>query len=374
MKDPRLVKLAKNLVNYSLELKKGEKIYIEWKGEWAKALAKELVLCSSECGGVPLWFDQDEAVMRQLIKNGTEEQIKEYGLLHLDIMKKMDAFLSIRGSDNMFDMADIPQEKMDLYRKYFWLPVHAEQRVKHTRWCVMRFPNNAMAQLAETSQEAFEDFYFNVCNLDYSKMSRAMDPLVELMQSTDKVRLVSPGTDLTFSIKGIPAIKCDGKLNIPDGEIFTAPVKNSINGTITYNAPALSQGVVYNNICLTFKDGKIISAKCDGDNVKLNKIFDADEGARYVGEFAIGVNPYITKPMKDTLFDEKIYGSIHLTPGACYDNASNGNDSSVHWDLVLIQTPEYGGGEMYFDDKLVRKNGEFLHPKLAKVLSANALK
>ena len=213
------------------------------------------------------------------------------------------------------------------------------------------------------STEKFEDFYFDVCNLDYSKMGKAMENLVEYLNRTDKVHIVGPGTDLTFSIKDIPSIPCAGDANIPDGEVFTAPVKDSINGTLQYNAPAVYQGFTFENIKLTFKDGKIIEATAN-DTKRINEVFDTDEGARYVGEFAIGVNPYVVTPMKDTLFDEKIMGSFHFTPGNCYDDAPNGNHSSIHWDLVCIQTPEYGGGEMYFDDVLVRKDGRFVVKEL----------
>ena len=194
-------------------------------------------------------------------------------------------------------------------------------------------------------------------------MSKAMDKLVDLMNKTDKVRLVSKDTDISFSIKDIPAIKCAGEMNIPDGEVYTAPVKDSVNGVITYNTPSLHSGFTYENIQLTFKDGKIIKATANNTE-KINEVFDIDEGARFVGEFAIGVNPYILEPMKDTLFDEKITGSIHFTPGACYEDAPNGNDSALHWDLVLIQRPEYGGGEIYFDDVLIRKDGIFVLDEL----------
>jgi aminopeptidase len=220
-----------------------------------------------------------------------------------------------------------------------------------------------MAQLANTSTEAFEDFYFDVCNLDYAKMSEAMDPLVDLMNKTDVVQIKGPGTDLTFSIKDIPAIKCAGNYNIPDGEVFTAPVKDSVNGTITYNTPSPYQGYTFENVKLTFKDGKIVEATAN-DTDRINRIFDTDEGARYIGEFAIGVNPYILHPMQDILFDEKIDGSFHFTPGQCYDEAANGNKSAIHWDMVNIQRPDYGGGEMYFDGVLIRKDGRFVIPEL----------
>ena len=229
-----------------------------------------------------------------------------------------------------------------------------------------------MAQQAGMSTDAFEEFYFNVCNLDYSKMDRAMDALEKRLNSTDKVRIVGPGTDLTFSIKGIGSKKCSGKRNIPDGEIYTAPVKDSVNGVITYNAPSVENGFKFENVSLTFKDGKIIDTTAN-DNKKLNAILDTDEGSRYVGEFALGVNPYITKPMGDILFDEKISGSIHFTPGCCYDDCYNGNISALHWDLVLIQTKEYGGGEIYFDGELIRKDGIFVAEDLL-VLNPENLK
>ena len=220
-----------------------------------------------------------------------------------------------------------------------------------------------MAQLAGMNTEEFEDFYFDVCNLDYSKMAKAMEPLVDYMNRTDKVRITGPGTDLTFSIKDIPAVPCCGHMNIPDGEVYSAPVRESVNGKITYNTPSVLQGFTFENVCLEFENGKIVKATAN-DTERINKIFDTDEGARYVGEFAIGINPYILKPMKDTLFDEKIMGSFHFTPGSCYDDAYNGNHSAIHWDLVCIQTPECGGGSIWFDDVLIRKDGRFVLPEL----------
>jgi aminopeptidase len=204
-------------------------------------------------------------------------------------------------------------------------------------------------------------------------MSKAMDRLVKIVQKTNMVRIVGPGTDLKFSIKNIPVVKCDGTRNIPDGEVYTAPVRDSINGCISYNTPSLHDGITFEDIRFEFRNGKIVNAECN-NTAKLNEILDTDKGARYIGEFAIGVNPFILHPMKDTLFDEKIAGSIHLTPGACYDEAPNGNNSAIHWDLVLIQRKDYGGGEIYFDDKLFRKNGKFVDKKLEQAFSARALK
>ncbi|WP_432663406.1 aminopeptidase [Wukongibacter baidiensis] len=361
--DPRIQKLAENLIGYSCEVKKGERVMIECIGTSALPLAKELVKEAYKVGAQPFVEIKDQSVLRQMLLECDEEQLKFMAEYELKRMKGMDAYIGIRASDNASELGDVPSDKMGLYMEHFSRPVHSEERVNNTKWVVLRYPNSAMAQLANKSQEAFEDFYFNVCNLDYGKMSRAMDGLVELMEKTDKVHIKGKGTDLTFSIKDIPVIKCAGNNNIPDGEVFTAPVRDSVNGVLTYNCPAVYQGVTYENIKVEFKDGKIINATAN-DTERLNKVFDSDEGARYIGEFAIGVNPYITTPMKDTLFDEKIMGSFHFTPGKAYDDASNGNKSSIHWDLVCIQTPEYGGGEMYFDDVLIRKDGKFVITEL----------
>jgi aminopeptidase len=374
MKDKRHEILARQLVHYSTELKAGDVLYLEIKGKDTLELAKPIIRMATEVGAVPFWYYNDESLQRPWVLHASEGQMTAQSELHLELMKRADAYIGLRGSDNPFDLADVNGAQIERMNRLFFKPVHLDQRVKHTRWVVLRYPNNAMAQLAETSQEAFEDFYFEVCCADYAKMSKAQDKLKSLLDATDEVRLVGPGTELSFSVKGIPSIKCDGKSNIPDGEVFTAPVRDSINGTLRYNTPSLYQGVVYSGIELRFEAGKIVSASCDGDDRKLNEIFDTDQGARYIGEFAIGVNPFIRHPMKDTLFDEKIAGSIHLTPGQCYDEAPNGNTSAIHWDLVLIQREDYGGGEMYFDGKLVRKDGVFTDPELEQSFSAENLK
>ena len=371
MTDSRLEILAKNLVNYSCKVKQGEKILIETIGfelPLAKAIIKEVY----KAGGLPFVTIKNDEIKRALLNGCSEEQIKLMADFELIRMKEMDAYIGIRAGDNSNELGDVPSEKMKIYNQLFSKPVHSEQRVEHTKWVVLRYPNSSMAQMADMSTEAFEEFYFNVCNLDYSKMSKAMDNLVKVMERTDRVRITGKNTDLSFSIKGMPAIKCDGDRNIPDGEVYSAPLKTSVNGLISYNTPAKYQGFTYENITLEFKDGKIINATANNTE-KINKIFDTDDGARYVGEFSLGVNPLIEKPMKDTLFDEKIKGSIHFTPGSCYDECDNGNKSAIHWDLVFIQRPEFGGGEIWFDDVLIRKDGVFVLEEL-KCLNPEHLK
>lgn len=363
MKDVRIDKLARNLIRYSTKLQAGDNVLIEAydvPSEFVQALVRE----ARAVGANAMVLLKDNRILREIYRLGDESSMALTGELERHWMDRMQAYIGVRGADNITELSDVPQAKMNLFQKLWWTPVHGQQRVNHTRWVVLRYPTPSMAQQANMSTEAFEDFFFDVCaNLDYSRMSEAMTPLQKRMMATDRVRLVAKDTDLSFSIKGIPAIKCDGLRNIPDGEVYTSPVRDSVNGVITYNAPTIYQGVPFDNIRLEFKDGKIVKATST-NTARLNEFLDTDEGARYIGEFAIGFNPYITKPMKDILFDEKIAGSIHFTPGQAYEIADNGNRSQIHWDMVLIQTPEYGGGEIWFDDVLVRKDGMFVVDEL----------
>jgi aminopeptidase len=356
--DPRIEKLADTIVNYSCNLKKGEKALIENFGNSSLKLVQAVIREVYKAGATPFVTLRDNRISREIIKECSSAQLKFMKESDLAEMKGMDAYIGIRAHDNVNELGDMPREKIAQYMRDY-SEVITNWRVEKTKWVVLRYPNDSMAQLANTSLEAFEDFYFKVCNVDYSKMSKEMDNLVELMNKTDRVKIKGTGTDLEFSIKDIPAIKCAGEFNLPDGEVFTAPVKNSVNGIINYNIPQVEQGVTFENIRFKFKDGKIIEATSN-ETEKLNKFLDTDQGARYIGEFALGVNPYITRPMRDGLFDEKIMGSFHFTPGKCYKEASNGNHSAIHWDMIVIQTPEYGGGKIYFDDVLIRKDGEFI--------------
>ncbi|MFE5319708.1 aminopeptidase [Paenibacillus sp. NPDC056579] len=362
MRDPRLQQLAKNIVGYSLDVQAGEKVLIEIIGsEWeiAKCLVEEVYAR----GGQPFVELVEPSVRSALLQQATKEQMEHWAAMDLKRMQDMNCYVAIRGGSNVSEMSDVPEAQMKLYETYYSKPVHLEQRVKRTRWVVLRYPSPSMAQLANMSTAKFEDFYFDVCNLDYAKMADAMTPLQDLMNRTDRVRIVSPGTDIQFSIKGIGSVKCCGRRNIPDGEVYTAPVRDSVNGVISYNTPSVKSGITFENITFRFENGKIVEATSNNTE-RLNKILDSDEGARYIGEFSLGFNPHISTPMKDTLFDEKIDGSLHFTPGQAYEQADNGNRSSVHWDLVLIQRPEYGGGEIYFDDVLIRKDGRFVIPEL----------
>lgn len=359
--DERIKKLAKNIISYSLNLQKGERLLIEAK-DCNPTIIKALVAEAYSVGAYPYVTLLSSEISRALLLGESEERIALKSEFDLEFMKKMDAYITIRGAQNIFETSDVPSERVAINTRH--TDKVRNERVNNTKWVLLMAPSEGLAQSAKMSTEEYEDFYFKVCNLDYSKMSKAMDNLVEVMEKTDRVRLVAPGTDISFSIKGIPAIKCAGNMNIPDGEVFTAPVKNSINGKISYNLPTSYNGTSFSNICLEVKDGKIVKATGTNEE-KLNSILNTDEGARYFGEFSLGVNPYITRGFEDILFDEKMAGSIHFTPGCCYENeAPNGNISSIHWDMVLSMLPQHGGGEIYFDDVLIRKDGLFVIDKL----------
>lgn len=372
MRDPRVDRLAKVVTGYSLALEPGEVVLIELKGGETLEFGAALVREATALGAVPLWFFNDESLARPFLQGASEAQVKRYGELQLDTMRQVDAYVGVRGSDNMFDLSDVPSDAMQAHQRYVWQRVHIEERVRRTKWVVLRWPTSAMAQSARTSCEAFEDFFFRVCTFDYEHLSRGMDVLVERLQRTRDVRIVAPGTDLRFSIAGLPAVKCDGHRNLPDGEVFTAPVRESVEGTIRFNAGTLYLGKSLDDITLRFERGRVVEASA-ADLVQtreLTAILDSDEGARYVGEFALGLNREMREPMRDTLFDEKIAGSLHLALGNAYETAFNGNRSAIHWDLVLIQRPDRGGGQVWFDGELVRQDGKFVPPELASVLDA----
>ena len=369
MTDPRYAKLAGLLVKYSVELKKNDRILLEMI-DVPDEFSIELMRAARKAGAIPLMEMRHTRVTREVMRQTNPAHAALVREVELFRMKRVQAYIAVRGADNASEASDVPSALMALYSKAV-RPVQ-DYRVNKTRWCVLRWPSPSMAQAANMSTEAFENFYFDVCTMDYPKMARAMIPLQKRMNRADRVHLKGPGTDLHFSIKGIGALLAEGKRNIPDGEVFSCPVKNSVQGVIQYNTPTIYAGTKFENVRLEFKDGKIIKATAN-NNKRLNEILDTDAGARYVGEFSLGFNPYILNPMCDILFDEKIAGSLHFTPGQAYEDADNGNRSAVHWDMVLIQRPEWGGGEVWFDGKLIRKDGLFV-PRELQPLNPKNLK
>jgi aminopeptidase len=361
--DPRFEKLAEGLIGFSTNLKKGERVMID-----AFDVPDAMVIClirAARARGAHPYVNLHRArITREMTLGAAEEQFAPHAEIELARMQKMDAYIALRGSDNIFEASDVPPERVQLVSRLM-KPV-LDHRVSKTKWVVLRWPTPSMAQLAGKSTEEFEDFYFRVCTLDYSRMAPGMKALADLMKKTDQVHIKGPGTDLRFSIKGIGAQPCGGLRNIPDGEVFSCPVKDSVEGVIQYNAPTVYLGQSFDNIRLVFKKGRVVEATSNNTK-RLNEILDSDDGARYIGEFALGFNPHILEPMRDILFDEKIAGSFHFTPGQAYEGVGNGNRSQVHWDMVCIQRPEYGGGEIWFDGKLIRKDGLFVPKSLQKL-------
>ncbi len=363
MSDPRFAELAKVLTGFSCALKKGDRVLID-AFDSPDAFTIALIRAVRAHGAVPYVQMHRARVARELLREASPGQYELAAELELRRMKKMDAYIAVRGSDNIFESSDVPADKLRAVSRAM-KPV-LDHRVNKTRWVVLRWPTPAMAQQAAMSTEAFEDYFFRVCTFDYRRYGPGMKALEKLMNRTDRVHLKGPGTDLRFSIKGIGAEACGGLRNIPDGEVFSCPVRDSVEGEITFNAPTVYLGTAFDNIRLVFRAGKIVEATSN-DTKRLNQILDTDPGARYIGEFAIGFNPHITRPMRDILFDEKIAGSFHFTPGQAYEIAGNGNKSSIHWDMVSIQRPDWGGGEIWFDGKLIRKDGLFVPPALQKL-------
>lgn len=370
--DERIRKLASNLLNHSVRLKKDEKILVEMIGTDCSDLAIELIKQSKQLGATPLFNIIDYKVLKEILLNSNKEQIEEYAKYDLIKMQNVDAYIGIRAA-NPKELDGISKENMEIYNKYYQTPVHFEERVKNTKWCILRYPNEWLATLAKMNLEEFTDFFYNVCTIDYDKMEEAMEPLKQLLTNTKNVHIIGPGTDLTFSVEGITAEKYFGTYNIPDGEVASCPTKYSTNGYITYNTETIYNGITFNNIYFEFKDGKIIKAEAGDKTKELNEILDTDDGARYIGEFAFGLNPYVKNTIGDTLFDEKVAGSFHFTPGTALEESDNGNRSNIHWDIVCIQTPEFGGGEIYFDDVLIRKDGEFILEELKALNPENLI-
>ncbi len=368
-------RLAHFLTNYSLAVKPGEKVLVEARGPRTLPLVRHIIAEIAAAKGKPIYRLDEESVQAAYVAAADEEILAIDREAQLHVMKNVDCYLGIRGGENPLDMSVVPSPRMAAYTRNIVSPVHFDQRVKHTRWCVLRYPSPAFAQAARMATGAFEDFYFRACLLDYAKMSLAMNPLADRMAKASNVHIKGPrDTDLRFSIKGIGSVKCDGRVNIPDGEVFTAPIRDSVNGILHYNAATIYEGKVFDGIRLVFENGKITKATCEtGNEADLNAILDRDEGARYIGEFSIAFNPIIVEPMLDILFDEKIAGSFHFTPGNAYDETPNGNKSQVHWDMVCIQRPEKGGGEIRFDDELIRKDGRFIPADLQPLNPENLL-
>lgn len=358
----KIKELSNVIVNKSLKINKEDKVLITYQNPLCNDLIVELIKDIKALDAVVYTKFNDPVIHKELVMSTNQERAEllgKYSKFEVDHFTK---FIMIRYTTNDYEDSEVPHDIRKLIsgktRKYDSI------RINERKWVLLNYPSVLDAHKAKMSYEKFRNYALDAMTTNYDDLCERLKPLKELMERTDQVTIIGPNTDITFSIKGMPVIPCCGEANLPDGEIFTSPVKNSVNGKITYNTPSPYQGNVFSNICFEFKDGKIINSSCNGDNEKLESILNTDDGSRYIGEFSLGLNPYILDPIGDILYDEKIKGSIHFTPGQAYEEADNGNRSDIHWDLVLIGRPEYGGGEIYFDDVLIRKDGEFVLEQL----------
>lgn len=362
--DQRVWALAQTVVEFSLAVLPEENVLIDgWEG--TEDLCYALAQCTQKAGGYAFVRFRNTRSQSQMLQAMTENYAKTAGKLESTLIQEMQAYVAVRGTDNLYEDSDVVPKQNALYQNAIQ-EAHRFRMLK-TKWCVLRYPTPAMAQKSGMSTDRFEEYFFNCCCADYRKMELAARPLKALMQRTDQVHITAPGTDLYFSIRGCcgnsPFLNDDacGRLNLPDGEVGGSVVKESVQGRIAYNIPSTYKGTTFEGIQFVFRDGKICEASCSSPDKtkKLNEILNTDEGARYIGEFSLGINPWADRAIGDTLFDEKMWGTFHFTPGH--------EPSAIHWDIVLSQRAEHGGGSIWFDSVLIRKDGHFVLPELQKL-------
>jgi aminopeptidase len=358
--------LARKILNFSCELEEGQNVMLQLVGLNGIDLMRALVETAREMNVHPFIQINDTDIQRMLVEKGDKDFWKNQAQVdQLPLMKQMDAFVGIRASQNIYEQAEASKQANDAYSDEFLKPVHFEERVNNTNWVVLRYPSPAFAMNAKMPTEKFKEFYYKACLLDYSKLAEAMKPLEERLRETDMIQLKGEGTDIEFSVKGQNWIPCFGKRNIPDGELFSSPILSSVDGHITYTS-SVYQGKPFDYVKLEVRDGVVIDFD-SSNNEQLEEILDTDAGARQFGEFSFGLNPIIEKPMHDILFDEKIYGSNHLTLGNDYEIAPNGNESNIHWDLVCI------GADVYLDGEKIREGRKFITDDLQGLNPENLL-
>ncbi len=360
--DPRIEKAAKTILHHSVRAQTGDKVLIH-AVDRGDALVEALVKEAYDSKLVPFVELERTDVRRAILEGATGEQLAMMAKPSADLMTQMDCYVNIDAEENSSEFSNVSQDQMSLYTQYYRSQINAAR--KNLRWVSLTYPTVGMAQNADMSLSEFSDYYFQLMGMDYDKLEAAMLPMAERMRAADQVRIVAPGTDLTVSLKGFTALIAAGEHNLPDGEIASTPVRDSMNGTISFNIPSMHNGFLFKDIKLTFKDGKVVEAEAN-DTERFLKEISLDEGCRYIGEFSMGTNPYVNNPVHDTLFDEKMWGSMHMALGACYNfpGRDNNNRSCIHWDLILNHRPEYGGGEVWLDGELVRKDGLYVPKEL----------
>lgn len=363
--DPRVTKQAEILVNYSTKVKKGDRVLIV--SDWlARPLTLEVYKACILAGAeeIRVNFEVDEQVISRsynefaeiFFRNAKPHQIKAFPKIGDEELKNIDCWIRLYAKGNTRGFSNI-DSKIISERAKIVRPL-IDQRVLKTRWVITNFPTEAQAQEADMSLSEYEEHVFSAINeVDWRKKFKEQEKLAELLSKTKKVRIIGPETDITLGKTGRKAVNAGGENNIPDGEVFTSVVENLADGFITYTYPAVYLGKEFHKVRLEFKNGRVIKAIAEKGEKDLNRILDVDYGARTIGELGIGNNYAIKKFTKDILFDEKIGGSIHLALGQGYKETGSKNESALHWDMIRDLRI---GGELWFDDRLVQKNGKWL--------------
>ncbi len=353
--DIRIEKIAKILVDYSTEVKENDRVLIR-----TSPLAKDLALeVYKQCllkGAYP-WIRCELPGQTYIFyKYANEKQLKWFPEHEYEEIKRTDVYILIAGEHNTRELTNIDSSRISLRMKV--LKPILDYRVEKTRWVIFDYPTEALAQEAEMSLEEFKDFVFNACLLDWREMSKRLNIIKDKMKKVDKVRIVGEKTDLEFSIKGRNIIVADGKHNMPDGEVFTSVIEDSVNGRIFFDMPAVKMGQIVENIYLEFKNGVVVRYNAEKNKHFLEKMINTDIGSKRIGEFGIGLNYNIKRAVKNILFDEKIGGTIHLALGRGYKETGSKNDSAIHWDLIKDMRKK--GSKIYFDDEIVFEDGKWL--------------
>jgi aminopeptidase len=355
MSDPRWNNLADVLINYSTVTKPGEKVLITMMEIDTLPLARAVHAEVVKAGGLPQVEFQSAYLERDLMLYGNQEQLDWVPELNAYGMEWADVYIGLRGARNPHEFTGIAPQKITAHKRA--MGKVSAMRNELTRWVLVRVPNESFAQQAETSLEEMMDFFFNATLRDWAEESKRYHELMEVFQAAEEVRIVGRETDLRFSTKDRIYEAADGHLNMPDGEIFTAPVDDSAEGHIYFEFPGVYVGQQIEGIRLELSGGEVVKASAESNEELLHELLRMDEGAKRLGEFGVGTNFGITRFSYDILYDEKIGGTIHLALGRAYAENKGINQSALHWDIVKDLREE---GEIYLDGKSVFEKGQFL--------------
>lgn len=353
--DKRWLDVADILVNYSTEVQPGERVMIAMREIETLPLVKSVYQAVIKAGGFPQVQFLSDYLDHALLAHGTNEQISWVPEIESHGMKWADVYIALRGTHNIYEFADIPSDKIATYRQS--MGKISSMRWENTRWCIIRVPNEDFAQQAETDVETIMDIFFEATIRDYEKEAEKLDQLTQKLNKGSQIRFVAKDTDLSFSTKNRKWLADTGKLNLPAGEIFTAPINSTLNGNISFDWPGILGGRLVHNIKLEWKNGELVHASASKNEDFLLQVLDSDPGAKLLGEFAVGTNPHINRFCKDIFFDEKIGGTVHVALGRAYPECGGENQSAIHWDVIKDTRAE---GKIFLDEKLIFNQGKFL--------------